>query len=38
VDMFNGKVYSVLGKGLDPEKVESHKKLNLKQVLLPSKK
>jgi fatty acid desaturase len=38
VDMFNGKVYSVLGKGLDPERVESHKKLNLKQVLLPSKK
>jgi fatty acid desaturase len=38
VDMFNGNVYTVLGKGLDPTNVQAHKKLNLKQTLLPSKK
>lgn len=38
VDMNNGKVFSVLGKGLDPKNVQSIKKLNLKQILSFNKK
>lgn len=38
VDMYNGKVFKVLGKGLDPTNVQSHKKLNLKQILVFNKK
>jgi fatty acid desaturase len=38
VDMFNGEVYSVLGKGLNPQSIKSHKKLDLNQILITNKK
>lgn len=38
VDMYSGKVYSVLGKGLDPNNIKVLRKLNLKQILSFNKK